>query len=365
MDLKFYEGRILLHLIDHATRLSVLSFVKLKEPEVILKAIFKSWIQIYGVSEKFLTDNSREFAYSKFVDMAESMNITVKVTVAESPFSNILVERHNFIIGDMMDKVLGKSQHLDMDLTLAWCLNDKNSLANVDGFSPFQFVLGQNPKLPSTFTNKPPALIQHDTDRILTDNLTALHKARQAFILSESSERIWRALNNNVQMSGDTKYITGDSVCFKKINEKQWRNAGKVLGQDEQQVLEKYGNNYVRLHPYQLSLARNAYNNVNPNAVQKLTGPSQIRDKYNKYITLESESEDEIIQQNDNSYNDSNIENQDETIQQNINTIPENGLKKIDNLSASLEKSSGSGKKLVVNISKNGIANLMMIAIVP
>ena len=48
--------------------------------------------------------------------MAESINITVKVTTAESPFSNGLVERHNFIIPDMMDKVLEESQHLDMDL---------------------------------------------------------------------------------------------------------------------------------------------------------------------------------------------------------------------------------------------------------
>ena len=85
MDLKFYKGRILLHLIDHATRLSVSSFFKSKEPEVILKAIFKSWIQIYSATETFLTDNDKEFANSKFIDMAESMN---KVTAAESPFSN-------------------------------------------------------------------------------------------------------------------------------------------------------------------------------------------------------------------------------------------------------------------------------------
>ena len=54
MDLKFDKGRILLHLIDHTTRLSVSSFVKSSEPEVILKAIFKSWIQIYGAPEKIL-----------------------------------------------------------------------------------------------------------------------------------------------------------------------------------------------------------------------------------------------------------------------------------------------------------------------
>ena len=170
-----------------------------------------------------MTDNGGEFANSKFLDMAESMNITVKVTAAESPLSNRIVERHNFIIADMMDKALEESQHLDMDLTLAWCLNAKNSLANVHGFSPFQLVFGQNPKLPSTFTDKLQALLQYDTSKILTDNLAALHKARQAFISSESSEKIRRALNNNVRMSGDTKYITGDSVYFKKINEKRWR----------------------------------------------------------------------------------------------------------------------------------------------
>ena len=60
------------------------SFVKSKKLEVILNAIFKSWIQIYGAPENYLTDNSRKFANSKFIDMDESMNITVKITEAES-----------------------------------------------------------------------------------------------------------------------------------------------------------------------------------------------------------------------------------------------------------------------------------------
>ena len=91
-----------------------------------------------------------------------------------------------------------ESRHLNMDLTLTWCLNAKNSPANMYVFSPFQLVFGQNPKLQSTFTNKPPALFRYDTSKILTDNLTVLPEARQAFTLSESSEKIQRALNNNV-----------------------------------------------------------------------------------------------------------------------------------------------------------------------
>ena len=45
----------------------------------------------------------------------QSMNITVKVTAAESPFSNGLVEKHNMIIANILDKIL-EDQQLDLDM---------------------------------------------------------------------------------------------------------------------------------------------------------------------------------------------------------------------------------------------------------
>ena len=48
----------------------------------------KIWIQIHGAPEKFLTGNRGEFANSQFVEMCKTMNITVQITAAESPFSN-------------------------------------------------------------------------------------------------------------------------------------------------------------------------------------------------------------------------------------------------------------------------------------
>ena len=61
MDLKFYDSKIILHLIDHATRLSSAKLIPNKQPETVVKAILKSWVSIYGSSEQFLTDNGREF----------------------------------------------------------------------------------------------------------------------------------------------------------------------------------------------------------------------------------------------------------------------------------------------------------------
>ena len=60
MGLKFYKGKIILHLVDHATRLSTLCFVTLKEPKVLINGIFRSWMQIYEATEKLITEITEE-----------------------------------------------------------------------------------------------------------------------------------------------------------------------------------------------------------------------------------------------------------------------------------------------------------------
>ena len=186
--------------------------------------------------------------------MCEAMNITVKVTAAETQ-QNGLVERNNMIIANMLDMIL-EDQQLDLVIALSWWLNAKNSLANGHGFSPFQLVFGQNPKLPSIFNDKPPAFTPSDTNQVLNDNLIALHEAKEAFISSENSEKIRSALSTNIRTSGDAKFITGNKVYYKRANDRRWKGPASVLGQDGQQVLVKHGSHYIRVHPCRLTLER-------------------------------------------------------------------------------------------------------------
>ena len=74
------------------------------------------------------------------------------------------------------------------EVALAWCTNAKNLLQNVHGFLPFQLALEQNPKLLSVINDKPPACTPQSNSKILMDNLNAIHKAREAFVMSENSE---------------------------------------------------------------------------------------------------------------------------------------------------------------------------------
>ena len=53
----------------------------------------------------------------------------MKTTGAESQWWNRVVEKHNGIIGNMMEKVLSDGG-CSLEVALAWCLSAKNVLLN-------------------------------------------------------------------------------------------------------------------------------------------------------------------------------------------------------------------------------------------
>ena len=83
--------------------------------------------------------------------------------------------------------------------------------------------------LPSTIVNKPPALEGETISKVKGKHLTGLYEARKAFISSESSEKIRRALRKNIKPPGE-KFRNGDRVYFLRDN--KWKGPGWVIGQD-------------------------------------------------------------------------------------------------------------------------------------
>ena len=155
MDFKFYQDKIIPHLTDHATRLSAAVQIPSKHPKAIIKAIFSNWVSVYDTADNFLTDNGGEFVNHNFLQLCEAFNIIVKTTGAEAHWSNGLAERHNLVLSEMLNKVLEDTK-CPFDIVLQWCVNAKNSLRNVHGFSPCQLAFGQNPRLPSLLSDKLP-----------------------------------------------------------------------------------------------------------------------------------------------------------------------------------------------------------------
>ena len=250
MDLKQVSGKLVLHLIDHATRFSSAGVISSKDGDVNISKIFQIWISTFGLPKQILSDNGGEFANDDFRIMAEKLNTTVRTTAAESPWSNGINERHNATLENMDSKVMSDTG-CSLDIAVSWAVASKNTLANVYGYSPNQLVFGRNPNFPSTLIDKLslPALETATHFDIVLKNLTAMRAARKAFIESEAKEKLCRTLRHQTHQSTPYIFQNGDSVYFKRDSSNEWKGLGTVIGIDNQTLLIKHGSVYVCVHP--------------------------------------------------------------------------------------------------------------------
>ena len=251
MDLKFYKTIPWLHIIDHATRLSAACVVYNKKQETIIEEVFKHWIAIFGTPKTILSDNGREFQNNCMRELGNLLNIEIKTTAAESPWSNGITERHNALIGGMLDKIIDEQQ-CSLEMALAWAVNAKNSLSNVYGFSPYQLVFGKTPNIPSILSDKIPALEGMTTTQVIADHLNTLTAARKAFVEAEASGKLKRALARKTRPATSLIFQTGDKVYYKRNESDKWKGPATVIGQEKCQVFINHGGTYVRVNPCHL-----------------------------------------------------------------------------------------------------------------
>ena len=291
MDLKTYSNGYMFHMIDHATRYSQACFIRNKQSGTIVKAVLKYWIGIFGTPVRFLSDNGGEFVNAEFNELAEKFNIKVLTTAAESPWSNGLCEKHNGILGDMIQKSMDDGVK-DLELAIHWSTAAKNSLMNVYGFSPNQLVFGRNPNHPAVYSDLPPAQRQSTVSENILQTLQALHTARLSFIKQESCERLRRALSR--QTRSLSNFLNGDYVYYKRNDSSEWHGPARVLGKDSQQYLLKHGGVYIRVHPCRMQLASEETEFIEPAIAASGPTPQQapVQEEHPSEVCEEEEDEE-------------------------------------------------------------------------
>ena len=252
-------------------------------------------------------DNGGEFVSKDFIDFCENFNIKIKTTSAESPWSNRICECHNAIITETLLKVKEDSK-CDWKTALDWALSAKNSLINVNRFSPHQIVFGKNIKIPSIYVDQPSADLPDN--EIVIKHLNTLHATRQAFITTESSRKLKLALPKQTWQTRNF-FETGSEVYFKRNIDQKWRGPGIVVGQYGAIVFVHQRGLLYKVHysrtqkacdlnlPPTIDLQNNENNKSSLDNVQK-----------NKSLPLIYDSSDET-DDNDNTTNKNQNENHD------------------------------------------------------
>ena len=198
------------------------------------------------------------------------LNVEVATTAVELPWSNGVTERGNAMIGIMVDKILNE-ENCSIELVLAWAISAKNYIQNNYEFSPNQLVFAKNPNLPNVPENKPPALENVTTSESVANNLNVIHAARKAFVEIQTSEKLKRAFLRKVRPSTSLDFQLGDKVYFKRRDSNRWRDPGKIIGIEKQQIFVKHGGTYVRINPCHIRYVKDKYpDNIDHKAINEV-----------------------------------------------------------------------------------------------
>ena len=259
MDLKSWNGKWILHIIDMWSRLTVSTFIDRKKTSEVIDKIMSNWISVYGVMGAIMTDNGGEFSSDEMREVASILNIEICTSAAESPFQNGLYERVHSITDSMLLKLKAENDRTSEQVLLGWANMARNSLQMWNGFSSHQLVFGENPNLPNIMNEHLPALEGRTSSEVLAKHLNALHASRRAFIQTEADERIRRALRGKVRAM-EQVFKNGDRVFYKREGRDRWLGPGKVVFQDGKLVFVRHGGSFVRVSPNRLIKANSKEN---------------------------------------------------------------------------------------------------------
>ena len=313
MDIKVIEGKFVLHIIDTFTRYSCAAILKNKSAKEVIRVLFRHWIAIFGQPRCLFTDNGSEFVNEELMELAEKYDVNLQTTPVEAPFANGICERHNGVLGQMTKKLL--KDRIPLDIAICWCVNAKNSLLNVYGFSPQQLVFGKNWTVPNVMEYKNlPVLNERTASSIVQANMEAMKSARVAFMKAEADSRIARALKSRVQGYKNMVYLPGDRVYYKRLDNNDFHGPGTIIGTCENSVFIKHGGKMVKLHPSKVILHERADADINGYGVSgRKQSPSSntrttVGDKSPESTVVAIETVDESDSSDDDSEDDSDQE---------------------------------------------------------
>ena len=79
--------------------------------------------------------NDGEFVNDHFISLCDNVNIHICTTKAEIPWGNWLIKQYNVTLGYTVAKAMEDCK-TDLSIALSWAVSAKNSLKNVNNFSP-------------------------------------------------------------------------------------------------------------------------------------------------------------------------------------------------------------------------------------
>ena len=246
MDLKIFHGKYILYMVDCFTRYTLGTVIPSKEPQVVIKAIIRLWIRIFGKPKQFWFDNGGEFSNTMMMEVCSKLDIKIHTTGSSSPWQNGYGEKHHYVVDTILEQNLRDYPELGLETSLAWACYAKNILSNIYGFSPYELVFGRKPHMIDILEAPPTAQEVRTHCQVFEENMNAMIAAKAAFIKAQNCEKLKLALRSKIR-TVDHIYHPGDYVYYRREKDDRWLGPGKVMWQDNKVIMVRHGGYCTRV----------------------------------------------------------------------------------------------------------------------
>ena len=248
LDLKLYPklGKNILYMIEDFSRYVTASVIDNKEGKTIVKEVMDKWFfgTPYGPCKVILTDNGTEFVNRDFREMCERLGIKHVTTGAYSPWGNGKNERNHHTVDLMLEKIMDHDKTISFEEALAKAVYAKNTMININGFSPAQILAGKQPRMPGATNDNGPAQDEVETtSKTVFDHIQRMQNAKEAFIKVDVGKKLKKAME--VRESPLVHYPIGSMVHYKFGNDTRWHGPARVVGQENKVILIRHGGHII------------------------------------------------------------------------------------------------------------------------
>ena len=209
-----------LSIVDAATKYQTAAVIHAEKGDDYIAAIERCWVRHFGLPQIFATDEGRGWLGAEFNSWTSTHGILHEVAPGEAHQKLALVERRHQILRKAIEVYMQ-----DMSLmgtngirqALCYVLPQINATPSVGGFSPSQWLLGKQIRLPGDLAldrMTPAQLDGHEDFEMLLKRRTA---AKQALLHAETDNKLRRAMLRKYQ--GTNLPLEVGQLCF------FWRDA--------------------------------------------------------------------------------------------------------------------------------------------
>ena len=146
-----YDYRFLLTMRDRNTGFIKMAPLFDKSSASVSRAFKADWVSTFGVPEKIITDNGREFTSSEFEGTCSIMGIKHIYTTPYHPQSNGFIERIHRMVKVALRTLDDKEGWVDQIPLISLMIN--NQVSDINSYTPYQKTFGKFCRVPGVIVD--------------------------------------------------------------------------------------------------------------------------------------------------------------------------------------------------------------------